>query len=411
MSSSRSSPGEPATGSAPDVTSPDPIERIAYLLGPSDGTGVFAPAGDRWRLPARDTPRAIVWGRSPLPSGTRRASALRAVFARERALGAARRGRGARVHRIPPQTLGGSGGRNALRSMLLGGAVVELPLAGPRPRVLDAAVHVAGVRLSEGPLHLSSSGSILARVRAGDGAAVLRVGVAGAPGDPARGAAALAHLSPHNIPVPRLLATGEAAGASWSLETALPGRRPGGGSAQVSRDAAALCAALPPGNGPPAAPRRDLEALAALLPERADALRALAHSLRGTLRALPSVLRHGDLWVGNLLVDGGRLSGVVDWDAWDPGAVPGADLLHLHATGRRIAERCELGEIWESHPWRDEAYRSLLDGASATIPGDVLAIAWWAGELRGTVSRHPSRAADERWLAINVDGVLRTLRP
>lgn len=295
--------------------------------------------------------------------------------------------------------------------MLLGGAVVELPATAGVPRVLDAAAGAAGAAFTEGSLHLSSSGSILARVRARDAEAVLRVGVAGAPGDPARGAAALAHLSPITLPVPRLLATGEAAGASWTLETALPGRRPPESSVEIARDAAGLCAALPPGNGPPAAPRRDLEVLATLLPERADVLRELAHSLRGVLREMPSVLRHGDLWIGNLLVEADRLSGVVDWDAWDPGAVPGADLLHLHATSRRIAERCELGEIWMRSPWRDEAYRSLLDPTAASIPGDVSAIAWWAGEVRGTVSRHPSRAVDERWLAVNVDAVLRTLRP
>jgi hypothetical protein len=297
--------------------------------------------------------------------------------------------------------------------MLLAGAVVELPATAGVPRVLDAAAAAAGVALTDRTLHLSSSGSILARVHArdADADAVLRVGVAGAPGDPARGAAALAHLSPISLPVPRLLATGEAAGASWTLETVLPGRRPPEISVEVARDAAGLCAALPPGNGPPAAPRRDLEVLSTLLPERADVLRELAHSLRGVLRGMPSVLRHGDLWIGNLLVEAGRLSGVVDWDAWDPGAVPGADLLHLHATSRRIAERCELGEIWMRSPWRDEAYRSLLDPTAASIPEDVLAIAWWAGEVRGTVSRHPARAVDERWLAVNVDAVLRALRP
>jgi hypothetical protein len=295
--------------------------------------------------------------------------------------------------------------------MLLGGAVVELPATVAVPRVLDAAASAAGVGLTDEALHLSSSGSILARVRARDAEGVLRVGVAGAPGDPARGAAALAHLSPISLPVPRLLATGRASGASWTLETALPGRRPPESSVEVARDVAGLCAAFPPGNGPPAAPRRDLEVLATLLPERADVLRELAHSLRGVLRGLPSVLRHGDLWIGNLLVDAGRLTGVVDWDAWDPGAVPGADLLHLHATSRRIAERCELGEIWLRSPWRDEAYRSLLDPTAASIPEDVLAIAWWAGEVRGTVSRHPARGVDERWLGVNVDAVLRAFRP
>lgn len=411
MSRRRSSPAAPATGSAPDVTSRDPIERIAFLLGPADGSGVFVAADDHWRLPPRSADRTVVWGRSASPSGSRIGAAARLSLAREAALSAARRD-GARVHRIHPQTLGGGRRRNALRAALLGGAIVEFPGRKPASRVLDAAATAAGVRGIEAEaFHLSSSGTVLARVGVRGEAAILRVGVAGAPGDPSRGAAALAHLAAQTLPAPRLLATGEAAGASWTLETLLPGARPEAVSAELARDVAAVCHALPDGSGPPGSPRRDLEALAAALPDRADALRALAHDLRPDLRALPSVMRHGDLWAGNLLADEGRLSGVVDWDAWDPGAVPGADLLHLHATGRRIDERCELGEIWERRPWRDDGYRSLLAGAAPSVPEHVVSIAWWAAEINGTVSRHPARAVDDRWLAVNVDGVLRTLRP
>jgi hypothetical protein len=411
MNRRRSSPAVPATGSAPDVTSRDPIERIAFLLGPADGSAEFVTADDRWRLPPRSDARTIVWGRSASPSGAPAGAAARRSLSRETALAAARRA-GARVHRIPPQTLGGGRTRNALRAALLGGAIVEFRAPGSAPRVLDAAASAAGaVGIDATSFHLSSSGTILARVEVRGTDAVLRVGVAGAPGDPAHGAAALAHLAAQTLPVPRLLATGETAGASWTLETLLPGKRPAAVSADLAREVAAVCEALPAGSGPPGSPRRDLEALAAVLPDRSDALRALAHELRPELRALPSVMRHGDLWAGNLLADGDRLGGVVDWDAWDPGAVPGADLLHLHATGRRIAERCELGEIWIRRPWRDEGYRSLLGGAASTVAEGVLSIAWWAAEVRGTVSRHPARAIDERWLSLNVDAVLQTLRP
>lgn len=408
--SRRRSPAEPATGTVPDVASNDPIERLAFLLGPVDGSTLFSPADERWRLPDTGAARTIVWGRSASPSGTHRVAAARGALARERALVRARRRRGARVHRIPPQTLGVGRLRNAIRSMLLGGAVVELP-ASPSPRVLDAATAAAGITGATAAFHLSSSGAILVRVRTRDADAVLRVGVAGAPGDPSRGAAGLAHLAATTLPVPRLIATGEAAGAAWSLETLLPGRRPSASTPALLRDVARLCEGLPAGNGPPAAPRRDLEAIAGLLSDRADPLNALAGELRAALRSLPSVMRHGDLWTGNLLVDGGELSGVVDWDAWDPGAVPGADLLHLHATARRIAERCELGEIWATTPWRDDDYRSVRSDSAAAVPDDVVATAWWASEVRGTLTRHPARAGDERWLAVNVDAVIRSLRP
>jgi hypothetical protein len=408
MSRSRPSPDEPAAGSALELRTRDPLARIAYLLGPSNGAGVYAPAGDSWRPPSTSGDEPVVFGRPALPSGTGRRTALRQALARERALSAIAR-QGGRVHRIPPQALGGGRARNALRSFLLGGAVAELGRATV-PRILDVAATAADLRLGE-RLHLSAGGSVIVRVEARGTPAIFRVGVAGAPGDPERGAEALAHLAAIDMPVPRLLATGTTVGASWSLETALGGQRPDALSLELFRHIAKLWAAMPAGNGPPAAPRRDLEALAALLPDRADLFRRLGESVRAPLRSLPSTMRHGDLWVGNLLVDDGRLTGIVDWDAWDPGAVPGADLLHLHATSRRIAERCQLGDVFARRPWRDEAFRATLRGPAAEVPAEVLAVAWWAGEVRGTVSRHPARAADERWLAVNVDAVLRTLRP
>lgn len=414
MSRRRSSPAKgtgPETRSAPDITSSDPIERIAFLLGPAAGSAVFVPADDRWRAPSRADSPSLLWGRSALPSGTAPVRAARTALAREVALARTSRRR-AQVHRMAPQILSGGRVRNGVRRFLLGGAIVGFPAAGNERRVVDEAAAAAGVTLDPAaPLHLSSSGAVLVRVRAGNADALLRVGVAGAPGDPSSGATALAHLSALELPVPRLLRTGAAAGSSWALETLLPGRRPRGTSPDLARRVADVLAILPAGIGPPGAPRRDLDALASLLPERADPLRALANQIRAELRPLPSIMRHGDLWSGNLLAVGGRLTGIVDWDAWDPGAVPGADLLHLYAAGRRIAERRHLGQLWGDRPWKDDAYRSLLTGPSASIRDEVLSIAWWAGEVRGTVARHPARAEDEAWLQINVDAVLRTLRP
>lgn len=406
MSRSRSSPDEPATGSALELGSRNPLARIAYILGPVAGSTSFAPAGDGWSRPSSET---AAWGRPASPSGTARGPAIRSAIARERALRDARR-RGATVHRLPPQRLTGAGLRNAARDALLGGALV-VEAAGRDARVLDHVATAAGVEVLPEAMHLSSGGSVVARVRASGADAVLRIGIADAPGDPSRGAAGLAHLAALEGPFPRLLGTGRTAGAAWTLESARPGRRVFLLTPSLASQVAAVCAALPAGSGPPGASRRDLEALAGLLPEREDAFLALARSLRGELRSVPSILRHGDLWLGNLLADDRGLSGVVDWDAWDPGSVPGSDVLHLHATSRRIEERCELGEIWAKRPWRDEAFRSILGGPAREVPDDVLAIAWWAGEVRGTVSRHIARATDERWLAVNVDAVLRALRP
>ncbi|MGH2784688.1 MAG: hypothetical protein ACRDJ1_05470, partial [Actinomycetota bacterium] len=165
MSRSRSSPDEPAMGPAPGVGTRDPLERIAFLLAPTEGAWTYERADDRWTLPERDADRTVVWGRAALPSGSRRFEAARSAAARERAIATARRWSSARVHRIPPQRLGGGRRRNALRSMLLGGAVVELPGAVSRHRVLDVAATAAGIRDPLDDMHLSSGGAIVARVR------------------------------------------------------------------------------------------------------------------------------------------------------------------------------------------------------------------------------------------------------
>ena len=67
--------------------------------------------------------------------------------------------------------------------------------------------------------------------------------------------------------------------------------------------------------------------------------------------------RHGDLWSGNLLVAGRRLTGVLDWDAWHPAAVPGTDLLHLVATEQAHRTRHSLGSVWmvTTFPWGSTA--------------------------------------------------------
>jgi hypothetical protein len=117
--------------------------------------------------------------------------------------------------------------------------------------------------------------------------------------------------------------------------------------------------------------------------------------------------------LGNLLVRGVALSGVVDWDAWDPDGVPAADLLHLFATDLALASGRELGEVWVEAPWRSETFRSFSApywsalGASPAEQTLLLAgVAWWAAAVAGTLARAPHRAVDERWVVANVDRVV-----
>ena len=105
---------------------------------------------------------------------------------------------------------------------------------------------------------------------------------------------------------------------------------------------------------------------------------------------------------------------MVDWDAWHPKGVPGADLLELFASGDRLRARRPLGVVWAERPWRDPAF-SELSSAYADRLGlhpedwDVVAVAWWAAKVAGTLRRLPMRGEDEPWLAEVVDPVLERL--
>jgi hypothetical protein len=402
-----------------------PFSLLAYPFMPAEpgrhGTAVEAPSD--WSFdPAAVEPRAevVAWGRTPAGPGHLVAAARRAAQ-REASLGTLRRRlpsglRVAAVHRLPPRGLGGSRLRGGVRAALRGGALVELQSAPDIPRVLDAVLEAARARPSKERFHAGAGGAMVVHGLLSDGSpVVLRVARADAPGDPATAAGTLEALGREGVPLtPRLHARGATAGASWVAERALPGRRPSRATVSLMRQVADVCSSFPRGERPPEATAADLSGVAAVLPDRAGALRALAAEFSGTLGAMPSVLRHGDLWAGNLLVDrAGSLSGLVDWDAAHPNAVPGADLLQLVATELRRAAHRALGPAFLTRPWHSAefggvsaAYWPVVGLAPGVDVLDAVGVAWWATEVRGTLARLPHRAADESWVETNVDRVL-----
>jgi hypothetical protein len=206
---------------------------------------------------------------------------------------------------------------------------------------------------------------------------------------------------------------GTVAGASWVAEVALPGHQPARVTPAIARQVAEACARFPRAEGPPTALAEDLHGAAERLPSHAGALGRLGADMEPVVSRLPGVLRHGDLWSGNLLVDRGRLAGMIDWDALHPAGVPGADVVQLLATDARRRARQHLGEGFLARPWRAEGFRRLMAGywpAVAVTPADdaldVAALAWWATEVHHTLVRLPHRATDEHWIATNVDAVL-----
>lgn len=403
------------------------LRLLSYPLMPADpgsrGEVVEAPPDWRFNPDALDSGAdAVVWGRMPDRTPSLR-SAARTAAAREAALRTVGRRVPSRlrlvgIHRLAPRRLQAGGLRGRVRAAVRGGALVELGALPAGDRVLDRVLEEAEIRRLDGSFHAGAGGGLLVHVVAADeSAALLRVARAGTPGDPARGAEALDRLAGGGVPViPSVRGRGRTAGASWVVEQALPGRRPQRVSGRLARQVALVCKTFPLGDGPPTATAEDLAGIAALLPDREHALAGLAAAVSGGVEGLPAVARHGDLWAGNLLVERGRLTGVVDWDAWHPAGIPGGDLVQLLGTESRRRAHQALGVAVGDRPWRgaelSQEVRGYWDALGIRADDDALelaGIAWWAAEVHGTLSRLPHRAADEAWLETNVDGVLSAL--
>lgn len=413
------------TAHPPGANSLFGILAFPFMPAESGRRGVVVEVAPDWSFDAAILIKevdVVVWGRMPDGSSPIRVAARRAV-ARELALHTLYRRtsprlRIAAIHRLPPRQLGIGGLRHSLRYALRSGVMVELTSLPKKERVLDIVQIAAGVKPTSNAIHAGAGGAVLVRVALTDGSAgLLRLARVGAPGDPVRHVDMLQRLTIAGIALaPRLRGQGRTAGASWTVEELLPGHRPAHATARLAQQVAEVCARFPRAEGSPTALAEDFLNVSQWLPQRSQGFQQLARELAGTVRALPAVLRHGDLWAGNLLVKGEVLTGIIDWDAAHPAAVPGADILQLVATDMRWQAGQSLGPIFLRCPWRSDAFRAATTNYWPRFrvqPGqallEVIGIAWWMREVCGTLSRFPHRATDERWLATNVDSVLASL--
>ena len=406
------------------MTSP-PLKRYAFPLLPvrDRATTDVVELGSRWELPERLVDAStVICGRPPMRGVAQPGAALANALRRELFVRRCRRSgwRGltcTAVQDLPPPPGPTLGPLRWLRDRLLGGVLVALSSDGAHESVLDAVGRAAGATHSPGGFHAPGDGSAVTRVIAGGEEKILRLAPAGDPADPANMADALEHLERAGLwLVPRLAGRGVTEGISWMTESVLPGARPLRVGPVLWEQVVAFCARLPPAGGPPQAAGHELEVVARSFPRHAALIDSVRTRLAPVLQTLPAIIRHGDLWAGNLLVQRDGLTGVIDWASWHPSGVPGTDLLHLFASERKRRSRGELGELWLEHIWADPAFGAVtrpywrqlgIDPVPEVL--DAIAVSWWAAWVAQSVTRHPGRAKQAKWVEGNVHCVVNAL--
>ena len=400
------------------------LESLALLLMPAgdEKRGVLVEAKRSWRLDAFRTASeadVFLWGHAPFSDAPVAISIVSALW-RELQILRLRKFtpfglRVRHVHRLSPPLLRAGLITGKLRAALLSGVLVEMSSSPDLPRVLDEAARAAGSIEPAARLRLGSGGGVLIASRCADERPVLiRIGGPRGSREIMGAADALEYLaSEGSLQVPQLLRRGETCGATWTVESMLSGQRPKRLKPRLIGELARFCWALPEADGPPEAPGEDLILIARHFPALAESLDAVARAIEAALPPAPGVMRHGDLWAGNLLTENGALSGVVDWDAWHPSGVPGADLLYAVVAEQWVQSRKRLGEIWLSLPWRSQAFSDIatpywrhrsIEPTPAVL--DAVGLSAWACQVATSLARSPQLASSPRWTHNNVVSVV-----
>ena len=149
-----------------------------------------------------------------------------------------------------------------------------------------------------------------------------------------------------------------------------------------------------------------------------DVVLELGRNLDRELAHLPRGFSHGDFWTHNLLVEGNRLQGVIDWDSAMPGRLPLVDLLHLLLSAHREGTREYLGPALVRHqlPWAetggDEVVRSYCERLGIEVDATLLSrlvLAYWLSRVALELRSAPDRARRPVWMRNNVELVLDAL--
>lgn len=301
---------------------------------------------------------------------------------------------------------------------------------GERPRtLLDAVLGEAGA--ATGKTLTPGWSSIRAGILiASANGALLRIAVGPASSQISAGHAALEALAAGDVPplvasrVPWLLARGKESLADWSLEQRLSGSPVAGElTEQLLAESVDFLVALH-GCGRPDGPVRAAAADAGVVAEvcdadRAAAVQALGRRLDDELADTRRGFGHGDFFAGNVLVEDGKLAGVIDWDAGGPGRLPLLDLLHLRYHAEHVPSDDGWGPGVLRHliPWArsggDEVARAYC--ARVGVPSDprwleAVVVAYWLDRVAYQLQTHVHRRSQPRWLERNVTLVLDSVK-
>ena len=306
-------------------------------------------------------------------------------------------------------------------------AVVMGTRDGHTATSFDAAVEAAaagGNRIRVDSILLAASGVLVAI-----GNVVVRVGVGPAARRILEQRTALETLRGLEPPpavaerAPWVLRDGNSGLTDWSVERLLPGRRSGPVvSGRLAADCLEFLVGLHRCTGTGCLSLEDsAEVVAGVAsPRAAAAIRSLSNRLDDSLADVPRGFGHGDFWSGNLLVDAGRLVGVVDWPSAGPGHLPLLDLLHLKANETRELTGRHLGSIVVDdllglvEAGGDALIREYCEQiefeAGPALLSDLLQ-AYWLQALAHEFldpDRDPHQSASRAWREVNVERVIRT---
>jgi aminoglycoside phosphotransferase len=238
-----------------------------------------------------------------------------------------------------------------------------------------------------------------------------------------------ARLGPWSRLLPRTLGTGDVEGVHFVLETRLPGADPRSASAADrarllplalvaidelhTRTATVMTVDEPVLDRWVHAPAAQVRAVVggshrAVL----DRLEAeLVAALAG--RPVARGWTHGDYNQTNVLLDGGQVSGIVDWTEAEPDGLVGADAVTLLISEAMLAGS-ELGQVllrWLADPG---PAAEVVAGMQRRSGGDVLDIRTmlllsWLRHVGGNLTDSARYAANPVWMRRNVRAVLQGL--